>query len=105
LRDEPHDAGKRGLVTGAGHLCAERSGAVHGSSDQSRARFFPDRTRFPRDRRLTDVTVSLAEAEFAASDPADAMNLLKGVRLSQSDWNALKQYMPLKYQQYFSPVS
>lgn len=52
-----------------------------------------------------DVTVSLAEAEFAASDPADAMNLLKGVRLSQSDWNALKQYMPLKYQQYFSPVS
>ncbi len=52
-----------------------------------------------------DVTVALAEAEFAASEPADAMNLLTGVRLSQSDWDALKQYMPAKYQRYFSPVS
>ncbi len=52
-----------------------------------------------------NVTVALAEAEFAAGEPTDAMNLLKGVRLSQSDWDALKQYMPAKYQQYFSTVN
>lgn len=52
-----------------------------------------------------DITVSLAEAEFADNDPADAMRLLNGVRLSQGDWTALKQHMPAQYQQYFVHTS
>jgi thioredoxin-like negative regulator of GroEL len=52
-----------------------------------------------------DITVSLAEAEFADNDPADAMRLLNGVKLSQSDWTALQQYMPAQYQKYFVRTS
>jgi hypothetical protein len=48
-----------------------------------------------------DITVSLAEAEFADNDPGDAMRLLEGVKLSQSDWTALQRYMPTQYQRYF----
>jgi predicted Zn-dependent protease len=52
-----------------------------------------------------DVTLALAEAEFASGDPTDAMNLLTNVKLTQSQWTDLKQYMPAKYQQYFSSTS
>ncbi len=52
-----------------------------------------------------DIEVSLAEAEFADNDPADAMRLLNGVKLSQSDWTALQRYMPVQYQQYFVHTS
>jgi hypothetical protein len=48
-----------------------------------------------------DVTLSLAEAEFASHDPVDAMALLDGVKLDQGDWDELTRYMPQEYQKYF----
>ena len=52
-----------------------------------------------------DITVSLAEAEFADNDPADAMRLLRGVKLNRSEWTTLQRYMPAQYQQYFVHTS
>jgi hypothetical protein len=52
-----------------------------------------------------DITISLAEAEFADSDPAAAMRLLRGVKLDRSEWTALQRYMPAQYQRYFVHTS
>jgi hypothetical protein len=52
-----------------------------------------------------DVTVSLAEAEFASGQGNSAMELLRNVKLTQSEWTELQIYMPETYQQYFRPVS
>jgi len=51
-----------------------------------------------------DVTVSLAEAEFANGQPESAMELLRNVKLTQSEFTQLKMYMPESYQQYFGAV-
>ena len=57
LRDQPHDAGERGLLPGAGDLDAQRAGAVHRPGDHRSSRVLRDGPRLARDHRLVDVAV------------------------------------------------
>jgi len=50
------------------------------------------------------ITIGLAEADFGAGKPDAAMRLLRGMRLSPSEWQTLTQTMPAQYQQYFGPA-
>jgi hypothetical protein len=61
LCDEPHDAGERGFLAGAGHFDAQRSGPVRGPRDHLLAGCFADRPRLARDHRLVDVARTVAD--------------------------------------------
>ena len=51
------------------------------------------------------VTIFLATAEFGANEPQPALELLAGIKLTQSEWSTLTQTMPPSIQAQFHPTS
>jgi len=91
-----------GLVSAQHDLSAGRAALKNGDYVGATVRLTRAHTEAPTSK---DVTVSLAEAEFASGQGSSAMELLRNVKLTESEWTELKLYMPESYQQYFQPVS
>jgi hypothetical protein len=51
------------------------------------------------------VTIYLATAEFGVNQPQVALQLLSGMRLTQSEWATLTQTMPPSIQAQFHPTN
>jgi predicted Zn-dependent protease len=47
------------------------------------------------------VTISLAEADFGANRPQAALDLLRGMKLTEREWSTLTQTMPASIQRLF----
>lgn len=90
------------LISAQHDLSSGRAALTRGDYSAANAALTRAHSEAPTSR---DVTVALAEAEFADGQPTAAMQLLRNLKLTQSEWTQLKVYMPETYQQYFQPVS
>ena len=51
------------------------------------------------------VTISLAEADFGANRPQAALDLLRGMKLTEREWSTLTQTMPASTQRLFQETT
>jgi thioredoxin-like negative regulator of GroEL len=51
------------------------------------------------------ITISLAEADFGANRRREALELLRRMRLTRSEWTTLTTTMPPSIQRFFQPTS
>jgi thioredoxin-like negative regulator of GroEL len=90
------------LISAAHHLRAGQTALAQGQLSTADVELRRAHAAVPTSHK---ITVALAEAEFANGEDAEAMELLRGVKLDSGEWTALQRYMPARLQSYFEPTS